>query len=260
MSHQTQNTTVKKDHIIDHPEDAPLESYTSEADFCLLFSQLIIIPLEKNHIHTLKKTITLVHLDQMQLLCSQLCQLLNVNFTKLRLLDTTQTDNIQLELTTKGTSSVSDQVIYSLIDVLSQYLLALVQQESENTSEKKDTTESKYESEYTTTESEYESEYTTTESEDESDLMYCKDSELYVITVDKIPRYYVKGYKESISKMWSLARQFQTNYDNYSKYIYKVHDTNEIHVIGYDKFFIVSYDQILYRLQVYEINELISVK
>lgn len=84
------------------------------------------------------------------------------------------------------------------------------------------------------------------------------NSDLYVVSVDNVPRFYVKDEKSASEKMWEIARLlaighftsgYRTNYLQLSN--------NQLHLVGSYRFFLISYDQTLHRFSYSKIKECI---
>jgi hypothetical protein len=85
---------------------------------------------------------------------------------------------------------------------------------------------------------------------------YTENSDLFAVSVDGIPKFYVKDEKEASEKMWSLTRLlsgqkfcagYRTNYVQISP--------NELHIVGSYRFFVIAYDQTLHRISYSKIRE-----
>jgi hypothetical protein len=88
----------------------------------------------------------------------------------------------------------------------------------------------------------------------QSDLYYntfnfIKDSDVYIVSVDGCPKFYVNTEKAAYDKMWEVTRLLSSKYvfDGYRTQYIKVKN-NELHILGSYRFFIVAYDQILNRI------------
>ena len=78
---------------------------------------------------------------------------------------------------------------------------------------------------------------------------FIEKSELYVISVDGSPTFYVNNEKSAFDKMWDVTRLLSSKYifDGYKTQFIEVKD-NELHILGSYRFFIIAYDQILNRI------------
>ena len=111
------------------------------------------------------------------------------------------------------------------------------------------------------TETENENE-TETETENETishilnPLTISNNSELYVVSVDGQPKLYVKNEQLAKEKMWYIARELSGHkfLAGYRTEFIKIGD-NELHLLGNYRFFIMSYDIVLHRIQYSKINE-----
>jgi hypothetical protein len=109
------------------------------------------------------------------------------------------------------------------------------------------------------------------ESEDEDDeetevlnnfptLILKQDSEKYVITMDGIPQCYTTTIEDARKRMWEFARLRKMHEHNYRSYIREGSTQNHISVIGYQKFYAISYDRILSELSINKIQEIQEVQ
>jgi len=82
------------------------------------------------------------------------------------------------------------------------------------------------------------------------------NSELFVVSVDDYPKFYVKDIKTARERMCSIARQlvmkkftngYRTNFINISE--------NELHIVGSYRFFLIAYDTVLNRITCSKIEE-----
>ena len=78
---------------------------------------------------------------------------------------------------------------------------------------------------------------------------FIKDSDVYIVSVDGCPKFYVNTEKAAYDKMWEVTRLLSSKYvfDGYRTQYIKVKN-NELHILGSYRFFIVAYDQILNRI------------
>ena len=89
-------------------------------------------------------------------------------------------------------------------------------------------------------------------------LSFTDQSDLYVVSVDGIPKFYVKDEKSASDKMWDISRKLAgTHYfAGYRTNFLKIKD-NELHIIGSYRLFVIAYDIILHRIKYYKIEECI---
>jgi hypothetical protein len=85
---------------------------------------------------------------------------------------------------------------------------------------------------------------------------FIENSELYVISVDDSPKFYVNNEKSAFDKMWEVTRMLSSKYvfDGYRTQFIKVNN-NELHILGSYRFFIIAYDQILNRITYNKISQ-----
>ena len=80
-------------------------------------------------------------------------------------------------------------------------------------------------------------------------LKYIKYSDVYIVSVDGCPKFYVNTEKAAYDKMWEVTRLLSSKhvFSGYRTQYIKVKN-NELHILGSYRFFIVAYDQILNRI------------
>jgi len=85
---------------------------------------------------------------------------------------------------------------------------------------------------------------------------FVENSELYVVSVDGSPKFYVNNEKSAFDKMWEVTRLLSSKYvfDGYKTQFIEVKD-NELHILGSYRFFIIAYDQILNRITYNKISQ-----
>ena len=109
-----------------------------------------------------------------------------------------------------------------------------------------------------------EDESSSSEDEDEEEteksilnpLSFTENSNLYVISIDGISRFYVKDESTASEKMWDIARRLSgTQFlSGYRTAFLKI-SNNELHLVGYYRFFLVSYETVLHRISYSIIQE-----
>jgi hypothetical protein len=100
------------------------------------------------------------------------------------------------------------------------------------------------------------------EDEDETEktilnpLSFTENSNLYVISIDGVSRFYVKDESTASEKMWDIARRLSgTQFlSGYRTAFLKI-SNNELHLVGYYRFFLVSYETVLHRISYSIIQE-----
>ena len=87
-------------------------------------------------------------------------------------------------------------------------------------------------------------------------LTFTENSDLYVVCVDGIPKFYVQNVETAVTKMWDVARMLSLdqNSSGYRTNFVKIGE-NELHLLGCYRFFIVSYDTFLHRISYSKIRE-----
>ena len=85
---------------------------------------------------------------------------------------------------------------------------------------------------------------------------FTENSDLYIVSIDDNPRFYVKDDVTASKKMWEVARSLSnTNFfTGYKTTLLKI-SNNELHLLGRYRFFLVSYDTILHRISYTKIQE-----
>ena len=87
-------------------------------------------------------------------------------------------------------------------------------------------------------------------------LSFTENSELYVVSVDGLPKFYVKDIKAAHEKMWNIARQLASCrfLGGYNTNFLKIGE-NELHLIGSFRFFVIAYDTTLNRITCSRVQE-----
>jgi len=82
------------------------------------------------------------------------------------------------------------------------------------------------------------------------------DSELFVLSVDGIPRFYTKTIEEARNKMWAYAKFKRIEETYYNTYIRCCPDKNRLELVGSYKFSLFMVDRVICRLFVSVVQEL----
>ena len=87
-------------------------------------------------------------------------------------------------------------------------------------------------------------------------LSFTENSNLYVISIDGISRFYVKDESTASEKMWDIARRLSVTQflSGYRTAFLKI-SNNELHLVGYYRFFLISYETVLHRISYSIIQE-----
>jgi hypothetical protein len=94
------------------------------------------------------------------------------------------------------------------------------------------------------------------ENDEETTFKLVENTELYLLHKDNIPVCYLKNKEEAVNMMWKVARSSKHKYSaNYNVFL-KENDQNSISIVGYNRFFIVSYERLLSRFDITKIQEL----
>ena len=89
-------------------------------------------------------------------------------------------------------------------------------------------------------------------------MSFTENSGLYVVTIDGIPKFYVKDKATASEKMWEVTRRLSATrfFSGYRTNFLKIKE-NEIHILGSYRFFLIAYDTILHRVSYSKIEECI---
>ena len=82
------------------------------------------------------------------------------------------------------------------------------------------------------------------------------DSYLHVVSVDNVPKFYVKDEESAAEKMWEVSRKLSATqfFAGYRTSILKVKE-NEISIYGNYRFFLISYDVLLHSISYSKVEE-----
>lgn len=83
-----------------------------------------------------------------------------------------------------------------------------------------------------------------------------KNSELYIVTHNGIPKFYTKTSKEACKQMWDLARLLRFQETQFNTYIRERNTSYNIEVIGYNKFSIINVDRTIHWLSVQRVYQI----
>lgn len=89
-------------------------------------------------------------------------------------------------------------------------------------------------------------------------MSFTENSGLYAVTIDGIPKFYVKDKATASEKMWEVTRRLSAIrfFSGYRTNFLKIKE-NEIHILGSYRFFLIAYDTILHRVSYSKIEECI---
>jgi len=82
------------------------------------------------------------------------------------------------------------------------------------------------------------------------------DSELFILSVDGVPRFYTKTIDEAREKMWTYAKFRRIQETHYNTYIRGCPDKNRLEILGSNKFSVFMVDRVICRLLVSAVQEL----
>lgn len=87
-------------------------------------------------------------------------------------------------------------------------------------------------------------------------LSLTENSDLYVVTVDGSPRFYVKDEKTASDKMWEVARRLSSTqfFAGYRTSFLRIRE-NELRLLGSFRFFLIAYDTTLHRISYSRVQE-----
>jgi hypothetical protein len=89
----------------------------------------------------------------------------------------------------------------------------------------------------------------------EPSFNYIDSTELYVIAVDGVPKFYVKDEATASKKMWEVIRVLsQNNYFDYFTNFVQI-SKDELHLLGCFKMFVISYDRLLHTVTYKKVKE-----
>lgn len=83
-----------------------------------------------------------------------------------------------------------------------------------------------------------------------------KKTPMYVINVNGEPKYYTKSPRNAKNAMWRLVRRAKSNWENYSTYIRQDGDEFEVHLVGFQRLIVVSYERTLVTVSITKLYEL----
>ena len=81
------------------------------------------------------------------------------------------------------------------------------------------------------------------------------DSELFVLSVDGVPRFYTKTIEDAREKMWTYAKSRRIQETHYNTYIRACTDKNRLEILGSNKFSVFMVDRIICRLLISAVQE-----
>jgi hypothetical protein len=90
-------------------------------------------------------------------------------------------------------------------------------------------------------------------------LTFKEGTERYVVTADGVPQFYTQTIEEARNRMWDIARISKFKDSDYNSYIREFNDENHIQVVGFYKFFVISYERVLCYLNVQRVQEIQKV-
>lgn len=91
---------------------------------------------------------------------------------------------------------------------------------------------------------------------DEMNFLEKNDTDLFVLTVDGTPQCYTQTLEHARQRLWDFARMRQFSDYHYNSYIREGNGGNDIYVVGYHKFYLVSYERVRCHLSVRRIQRI----
>ena len=87
-------------------------------------------------------------------------------------------------------------------------------------------------------------------------LSFTENSELYVVSVDGLPQFYVKDEHTAERKMWEVTRLLSARHvlDGHHTQFLKINN-NELHILSSYRFFLIAYDQIIHKVSYHRVKE-----
>jgi hypothetical protein len=85
------------------------------------------------------------------------------------------------------------------------------------------------------------------------------NSLLFLITIDDIPTGYCATFEEAQEQMQTIANRVWINYipDSNGGILQPQGADDELHIIGYSKFYLITYNRIFVRLRIVRVGELL---
>ena len=81
------------------------------------------------------------------------------------------------------------------------------------------------------------------------------ESELFVLSVDGVPRFYTKTIEDAREKMWTYAKSRRIQETHYNTYIRACLDKNRLEILGSNKFSVFMVDRMICRLLISAVQE-----
>ena len=87
-------------------------------------------------------------------------------------------------------------------------------------------------------------------------LSLTENSDLYIVSIDGQPKFYVKDKTTAHEKMWEVARKLSSTqfFAGYNTNFLSIRE-NELHLLGSYRFFLIAYDTILHRISYSHVQE-----
>jgi len=83
--------------------------------------------------------------------------------------------------------------------------------------------------------------------------------EIFVVSIDTTPSFYTKSIKEATRCLWEYASRKRFLYTDHCTYLHEK-DASTVRLMGYYRFFIISYDYIISEFQIHKVTKLNNAK
>jgi len=84
-------------------------------------------------------------------------------------------------------------------------------------------------------------------------------NDIYVISINNEPFFYVDNYDDGLEYMWKYARQLMFEEQLFDKCHINQANHNELHIIHIERFYIMSYEEVLHRVNINAVKKLNKV-
>lgn len=89
-----------------------------------------------------------------------------------------------------------------------------------------------------------------------SQLSFKDNSELFVVNIAGMPHFYTNEIEKAREYMWDMARACKAKEYDYNCYIRENPNQNYIQVVGYNKFYLLSYERLICDMNVSRVQEI----
>ena len=84
-------------------------------------------------------------------------------------------------------------------------------------------------------------------------------NDIYVISINNEPFFYVDNYDDGLEYMWKYTRQLMFEEQLFDKCHIHQANHNELHIIHIERFYIMSYEEVLHRVNINTVKKLNKV-